>query len=172
MTKTHKPGCYGQAISCDAKNNLCKACPFQQVCISTANMTLTILAQDRDVSSLRARVKYGDKSKKISPNVEKYLVNMSGRAKTMAISLLKQGIDVKSELHEGSNPFEDTDHCLKAPSDLLLSGSFTRPQLKQAYSATDSLKASTIEANTSTAIKVLTGLGVIEKSGNQFRLAQ
>jgi hypothetical protein len=174
MNKSHKPGCFGQSISHDAENPYCQKCSTRPECSKRAEMTLRILAETNDVSILIQRVTRGDKKKNLAVNTEQFLMTLPSRSRAVAKNILARGIDVRQEINNGSNPFTQEDsHCLKAPCELLRSGEFSRSELKQAYRKFhNGIKDSTISANTSTAISVLLGLNVVEKSGNKFRLSQ
>lgn len=182
--QTNKPGCFGVSF-CYETTELCGRCRQNSACKQVAITELEAISSTVNVERLllkiAGRVEVGPVSKRRSEPVEEktidslqhdLLVTMPKKPAEIARRLFVRGIDLKSELQYGRNPYSRfRPEFMKIACDLVLQqGGFTRSQLQGALMNSDKIGTSSVQSYSAISCSVLLNLGVVRSFGQRLEL--
>lgn len=165
------PGCFGSPTAFQYDGKTCGACPFNEVCGNEAERRFAAIS--KEIGCIPAPMK-----PKTSPAGVKRLkvseapVDVEGLPKKAAELVRKiAGIPMTNDLAAGRNPFAGmTPAYMRETCAALIEGGFSRKVLRERFVIAFGWSQGTASGHVSFIIPALKHLGVIEETGEQFKI--
>lgn len=168
------PGCFGHIATYSPLCEVCRDCPHNTACCESVQNRITALKkvnQYPDIpESLPGRTEALRKPDvQVDVAVETPKVGhgvMTKKAREVANSLGKRGIDLRMALLGGYNPV-DTPRFVKHAFDFLLTEGINKRQLKDYYMRTFGWSEATAASHVGMVVSLFTGLNIAEVDGQE-----
>lgn len=190
MTSQLDPHCIGQAVSFSTSVPTCKRCACNVACAEKVMTRLIDINERLDVTDMLAAtqsfldkngvkteaIKEGGKvrfatSVSVKFDVDLSLVNCGIRAKKIANSILKKGIDIKADIARGENKLHSVkpSYLASIQDHIQQNKSITHEEVKQIIRTHNPSNRDTAISNSASwTVQALTAIGVIEKIGEKY----
>ena len=170
------PGCFGHITTYSPTLGVCRACDHNAACCESVQNrveTLKKLNQYPDIpetiptrtATVTERLPQVEIATSVATPTTKV---MTKKAREVANSLGKRGIDLRMAVVGGYNPV-DTPRFVKHAFDLLLAAGYNKRKLKEAYKVKFGWSEATAASHVGMVTSLFTGLGVATVDGQEVK---
>jgi hypothetical protein len=170
------PGCFGHITTHSPKLSVCRACDHNAACAETVQNrveTLKKLNQYPDIPETVPGLRKAARER--LPQVEMATTSevvpkkvMTKKAREIANSLARRGIDLPMAVMGGYNPIE-TPRFVKDAFGLLLAAGYNKRQLKETFKVNYGWSEATAASHVGMVTSLFTGLGIADVEGQDVK---